>query len=183
MDPISMLITGGLTAASMTMSILGGNKAAEAQQQQAALSSRNAQYEMQIDQQRRQMMELDAQRKQMEVVRNAQRARSMALSSQTNQGAQFGSVRGGSLGQISGQTGINTLAISQDLGIGENIFGLNQQIDQNKIQMAALGGQVASGQGEMMFGSALGSATSSLSNMGIAGANSLSSRLSTRLFG
>jgi len=173
MDPISLLISGGMTVASLGMSLFGSNKAAQASQQQAALSGQNAQYEMQVDQQRQQAMELDAKRKQTEVTRNMMRARSLALNTATNQGAQQGSALGGAYGQISGSTGRNTLGIGQDLSIGENIFGLNQKIDQNKVQMASLGGDIASGEGMMSFGRALGQSTGPLSNMGIAGFNGL----------
>jgi len=171
MDPISMLITGGLTAASMFMSISGSQEAAKAAKQQAALSSQNAGLEMQVDEQRRQMMEISAKRQMTEQLRNIQRARSMSLSTETSQGAQFGSVVGGAQGAISGQGNFNLAGINQSLAIGRNIFGLNESIDRNKIQIAALGGQVAEGQGEMAFGQALGSAIPALSNLGTAGVN------------
>lgn len=166
-----MLITGGLTAASMAMQLFGGQKAASASKQQAQLSSQNAQYEMQIDQQRRQAMELDAQRKSIDVVRNAQRARSIALTDAASSGSQFGSGLQGGYGQIAGQSGFNLLGINQNRQIGESIFGYNQQIDLNKIRMASLGSQIASGEGEMSLGKSLGSSIGPLSNLGIAGAN------------
>lgn len=166
-----MLVTGGLTAASMFMQWQGGQKAAQASQQQAQLSAQNAGFEMQIDQQRRQAMELDAQRKSMDVIRNAQRARATALSNAAGSGSQFGSGLQGGYGQISGQSGFNLLGINQNRMIGENIFGLNQQIDQNKMQIASLGGTLASAEGEMGFGKSLGGAIGPLSNLGIAGVN------------
>lgn len=183
MDPVSMLITGGLTAASLFSSILGGNKAAEASQRQAGLSAANANLEMQVDQQRQQMMEINAKRQQTQDLRNIQRARSMAISSEVAQGAQFGSVVGGAQGGISGQGNTNLMGVQQSLAIGRNIFGLNQQIDTNKIGIAQAGGDIATGQGEMAFGQALGSSITPLSNLGIAGVNYLKNANFSGMFG
>jgi hypothetical protein len=165
------MITGGLTAASMVMSYLGGSKASEAAKQQSQLSAANAGLEMQVDQQRQAMMEINAKRQMTEVTRNMQRARAMSLASETSQGAQFGSISGGAQGAVSGQGNFNLAGIDAGLTIGRNIFGLNQQIDQNKIGMAQLGGDIATGQGMMAFGGALGNSITPLSNLGIAGAN------------
>ena len=78
------------------MSIFGAREAADAQKQ-------ITQAERQIEGQRFKAMELDARRKQLEMFRNAQRARAMALSTATSQGAQHGSALAGAYGQISGR--------------------------------------------------------------------------------
>lgn len=96
------------------------------------------QQEMAIQQQRRQAMELDASRKQKEVIRNQQRARSLALTTATAQGASRGSGLQGGYGQISGQSGVNALGIQQNLQIGRNIFDYNYQISQNRIAASEL---------------------------------------------
>src|SRR5882672_6919476 len=70
-----------------------------------------------INQQNLMQMKLNARRAQMEVLRNNQRARSMALSSATNQGAAFGSGLQGGLGQIQGMSNTNLLGINQNLKI------------------------------------------------------------------
>lgn len=161
MDPISLAMTG----VSVAMSIFGGMKSSSAAGKQAQLSAQNAQNEMQVDQQRQVAMELQSKRQSMEVLRNNQRARSMALNNATAQGAQFGSGLQGGYGAISGQSGVNLLGINQNLEVGENIFALNQKTDQNKIQMAQLGGDIASGQAISSIGKSLGGATSSLTNI------------------
>jgi len=79
---------------------MGGAKASnQAQVQQIKL-------QQQVEQQRQHAMELDAHRKQLETVRNMQRARFLALSTATNQGAQFGTGLQGGYGQISGESGL-----------------------------------------------------------------------------
>lgn len=99
--------------------------------------------EQQADQQRRTAMEISARRYMMQNVRNSQVARSMALSTATNQGAQFSSGLAGGYGSISGQTGTNILGISQNLQIGEKLFDINSQIDSAKIEEAKYKGQEA----------------------------------------
>lgn len=126
----------------------------ETQVQQAEIGT-----QVQMDVQRRQAMELSAQRQQLQNVRNMQMARSMALSTSANQGAQFGSGLGGAYGSISGQAGNNNLGISQNLQIGENMFNLEGQLSQEKIQMAGL-------QGDAATNSALGGMFSSVGKMG-----------------
>jgi hypothetical protein len=89
-------------------------------------------YEQQIEGQRMQAMNLDARRRSLEVLRNQQRARAVALTNANAQGAARGSGLQGGYGQIAGQTGVNMLGISQNLQIGQNIFGLNNQITGQK---------------------------------------------------
>lgn len=146
---LSGLITAGLGAASgnplaiasgvigIGMSIFGGSGQAEAAKQAAAAKQRIAGLEMQQDAVRRQAMELSANRQQMEVLRNAQRARSLALNNATSQGAQFGSGLQGGYGQISGAAGWNNLGITQNLNLGEQMFDLNSQINQQKQNIAS----------------------------------------------
>lgn len=95
-------------------------------------------YERQVEGQRQQAMELDARRRSLEVLRNQQRARAVALTNANAQGAARGSGLQGGYGQIAGQSGVNLLGISQNLQIGQNIFGLNNQITDQKQAYADL---------------------------------------------
>lgn len=94
--------------------------------------------ELEVQKQQQQAMELDARRQQLEVIRNQQRGRSLALTTAVAQGGSGGtrsSGLAGGYGQISGQSGVNLLGIQQNLDIGRNIFGQNNQISANKMQL------------------------------------------------
>src|SRR6267154_241303 len=144
------------------MSIVGGFGQADAAKKTAAAQQRIAGLEQQQDAARKQAMELSAQRQQMEVLRNAQRARSLALNNATSQGAQFGSGLQGGYGQIEGQSGVNLLGISQNLQAGEQMFGLNAQINTQKMNIAGASSTAAMGAGFSSLGSGI------LGNLGIA---------------
>lgn len=139
---LTTLVLAGtaLSALGTATSTYSAVKQAEATKQQIGI-------QQQIEAQRKQQMELQAHRQQLETVRQMQRARSQALTSATNQGAIFGSGLQGGYGQIGGATATNQLGISQNLEIGRNIFGLNQQLSQSRIQSAGFQsiGSVGSG--------------------------------------
>lgn len=75
---------------------------------------------------REQQMNLEAARQRRQVVRNALKARSMALNSATNQGASRGSGLQGGYGQIGSEAGGNILGINQGTAIGAGIFETNR---------------------------------------------------------
>lgn len=164
MDPVT--IASLLSSASgMAMSLFGSSQSTKYAKEQAAAQANIAGLEQQQDAVRRQGMELDAQRKSMEVLRNSQRARAMAQSAATNQGASFGSGLQGGYGQISGQAGINLLGINQSRELGENMFDLNAKIDQQKINYANAGGQLAGAQAMSGLGKSLVSDAGTIGNI------------------
>lgn len=111
----------GLAAAGAATSYVAAGNANDAQHQMIGI-------QQQQEAERRKAMELDSRRRSLEVVRNQQRARALALTTATAQGAQFGSGLQGAYGQISGQGGDNLLGIYGQREIGRNLFGLNQQL-------------------------------------------------------
>ena len=122
---------------------------------------------------REQQMEADAQRRRLEVIRNQQRARANALSAATNQGAGQGSGLQGGYGQIAGQTSVNVEGINQNLGFGEQIFSLDNQISgyrqdsANAATIGAFGSGLSSLGGSLIGGaSAYGRLTASGSPAG-----------------
>lgn len=154
MDPITA-ITAGSAAVGLISSIMGGSDKYAAAKQTAAAQSQIAGLETQQDAVRKQAMEVGARRQQMEVLRNQQRARSLALNNATSQGAQFGSGLQGGYGQIAGQTGVNMLGISQGLQSGQQMFGLNAQINTQKQMIAQASAMSAQGQGESALGAGI----------------------------
>jgi hypothetical protein len=144
---------GGIGAGvGLGFSAFGGYEQYQGAKAEATASRNIAGLEIQQDTVRRQAMELSAQRQEMQNLRQAQRARSMALSAATAQGGQYGSALGGAYGQISGGSGINQLGISQNLQFGEKMFDLNAQIDQQKMAIADAKTKEAEGAGISSFG-------------------------------
>lgn len=154
MDPITiaMGITALVGTGTSMFGALSGKSAASHQAeiagQIAGVEGDVAQQEMAINAQRRQQMVLTAQRQQMQTLRNVQLARSMALSAATNQGAQFGTGLAGGLAQIGGQGANDLLNLNQNFEIGKNVFDLNTKIDEDRMKISSLGGQMADYQGK-----------------------------------
>lgn len=136
----------------------GAKAAGQAQQNITGLQE-------QQDAQRQNLMELQARRSQMEVLRNNQRARSLALNNSTSQGAQFGSGLQGGYGQQQGQSGTNLLGIDQNLTIGRNQFNLTSQIDQQKILLGQANTQEATSKAISGFGSSLSGSIGKIGNL------------------
>lgn len=158
MPEIIPIIAIAATAAGGVTSYSAAKKSASANQDIARQEQANEAL-------RRQAMELDARRKQMEVLRNQQRARALALSSATNQGANLGSGIEGGYGQIQGQAGTNQLGIQQGLDIGRQTFGNNAQISQDRINLASFGSEAAMGAGFSSFGNSMLSAYGPAKNL------------------
>jgi len=123
--------------------------------------------EMQAEKQRKTAMELNARRQMMEQVRIGQRARAMSLNTATNQGAQFSSALGGAYGGIAGQISTNQLGVEQNLSIGENLFSINNSIDQQKIAMADAKSQEASDEAFGSLFKGIGSSAPALGKLGM----------------
>ncbi len=147
--------TTALAVAGIGLSAAGAYENYQGAKGQAAASKQMAELEMRQEAVRKQAMELQAKRQSMEVVRNAQRARSLALTNATAQGANQGSGLVGGYGQISGQTGVNLLGISQNLSFGAQMFDLNAQISQQKMAYADAGSKMALGSGLSSLGGTL----------------------------
>lgn len=106
------------------------------------LQASTIQQERNIQESQRQAMELGARRESLEIIRNQQRGRALALSTNVAQGGsgatRGSSALGGAYGQIGGQTGVNLNGVSQNLQIGQDIFAANNNISNNRVDMANL---------------------------------------------
>lgn len=147
-------VTGGFGGAGLALQGIGlagslfeGMKESKIADQEAGVSQQIAGYEEQITRQRQQQMMLFSQRQQMENFRNVQKARAQGMSAAVNAGAQFGSGIAGAQSEAAAQGGQNQRNLGQDLQIGQNIFGLTDQIDSSKMQLSSLQGSMASAQG------------------------------------
>lgn len=158
MDPISL----GLGVVGLGLQLWGQSEASSASKQYAAQSSALARGiagdEQRLNEQKRIAMELSGKRQVMEVFRNNQRLRAQATAAAVNQGAQFGTGLLGGLAQIEGQSQDNALGINQGLITGRNIFGINNDISDKKMQQAQLQAQYQTSQADAQGLASLGGA-------------------------
>jgi len=166
MPAFSSLIMGATAAVGLGLQVAGSKKQVDASQQAAAAQTQMIKDQQAIEAQRNQLMQLEAKRKQMELVRSAQKSRSMSLATASNQGAQFGSGLQGAYGETSGQFNTQELAVGQNLQIGNNIFGLNANVSQDKIALAQAQGQAAIGAGLSSLGGSLVSSAGLIGKIG-----------------
>lgn len=151
MEPISI----GLGLLGLGMQLFGGAKSAGVSQQQAKVSADIATQEQGINAQKMQQTQLEARRSTLQNFRNAQRLRAQATNAAVSGGAQYGSGLQGATAGITDTATENALGVNQSLAISQNIFGLNNNISNDKIQMAQLGGQQATDQAISSLGGSI----------------------------
>lgn len=161
MDPITI----GLAAVGLGLQLFGGAKQAEEAQKQQQIQRNIQGLEVGVNAQRKQAMELSASRQQLENIRNVQRARAQGMSAAVNQGAQFGSGIQGGQAQAQSMGAWNNLGITQNLEIGRNIFGLNDQISAQKTQLSQSQSASATDAGWATLGGALVKNSGTISNI------------------
>ena len=167
-------ILGGI---GLVGSIVGGIGALGISAEMSNSAMREAMLQKQIQEQNHKSMMLEARRKSTEMIRTQQRANAMALQSATNQGAAAGSGLQGGYGQIAGQTATNLAGVNQNLQIGEAIYGLNNQISNEKMLQASLGGRMNMYSGISSLGGSLMRSSGTIGNIlsgwgGTSGGNS-----------
>jgi hypothetical protein len=164
-NPIAM-IQGIAALGGIGMSLFGTSKEAQAKKEEAELSTKEAQLEMQINEQRKQLATDIYNRQTTENFRTAQLAAHRSRATAVGQGAQYSSgARAGEEQQAAGAAW-NQLGLMQNYQIGQNIFGMTSDIDQLKVQMAQLGTQAATGAGYAAIGSGLMQGSSALGRIG-----------------
>ena len=142
----------GVMAGSLIISGIGAYEKYEGAQAQTETQKAMVDVEQQQNVLRHQATHMQAQRMQMENLRNAQRARSLALAGAVTSGAQFGSGLSGGFGQISGAANTNALGINQNLQLSDQMFSLDTKLSGLKKQYAEQGGQISLGSGLMELG-------------------------------
>ena len=176
MDPFTIMMgIGAITSAAGSIGgIFGSSKSNEANQAIANL-------QMQQNAVRRQAMEVSARRQQTENLRNTQLQRSMAINAATNQGAQFGTGLAGGVAQVQSTGGWNANGISQNLDFGRQMFGLDDQINIQKQNLASSQTQQATFQGISALGSNIMGASGKFGQMaqGFGGGNNSGMQLNT----
>lgn len=145
--------------AGVGLSLFGGDESAKAQKEISAASAQNAQYEGEINAQKKLAMQLSGRRQQLETIRNAQRARAYGAQAAATQGANKGSGFFGGQYQETSKGSYNLQGIQDNLDIGTRIFGINDKISANNAKIASLGGKVAEGQAYSSLGNSLSGAS------------------------
>jgi hypothetical protein len=150
-----------LATAAVASSGFGLFKSSSAAKKAAKIQAEISKKEQEIEAEKRKAMELDARRRTLEVFRNMQRAKSIALTNATAQGAGNSSALFGGFAQIGAQGQGDLLNIGQNLTIGRNISGLNEQISGLKGQLASANADIQTGNAFMSFGKDLLGASAS----------------------
>lgn len=122
-------------------------------------ADKQAKASQRAEQLRERQMNLESARQRRQALRNAIRARSVALSASTAAGGTGSSGQAGGLGQITNQGADNVRAVNQAEEVGSGIFRANQDI-------AAAGGQAAFGQGLSSLGGSLISNSGTIGSIG-----------------
>ncbi len=161
MDPISLTLGLVGLGTSLFGSILGSGEAEKA----AGINRDIAQQELNVQGQKQQQMVLYSRRQQLENIRNTQRARAMGLAAATNQGAQFGTGLQGGQAQATDQGTSNALGINQNLQIGQNIFGFDQKISQDRIALSGISSSMATDSAISNFGNSISKSSSIFGNL------------------
>ncbi len=147
---------GGWTAAfgigGLALSAFSQYEQSQAQNKVYQSDVQTAQLEMQVNAQRQQQMHLNSQRQSIENLRNVQKTQAQGLAAATQGGAQFGSGLAGGRSQEAAQGAWTSEALSQNLQIGDQMFALDNQIDQQKINKANAESQANQSSGFGAFG-------------------------------
>lgn len=164
MDPLTI----GISAVGLGLQAYGSFSAAGKAKEAYNIQSQISGLEGQVNNQRRDAMELSARRQSMEIFRNNQRARSMATNNATNQGANYGNSSGlaGGLAQVDAQSTFNLQGINQNLEIGRNIFGLDDQISKKKLALSSVQSQMMTDQAIGQLGGSITKSAGALSSVG-----------------
>lgn len=141
MDPVSM----GLALGGVALSAFGAYDKYKGAQAQTDIQKQMIGTEEQQNAIRRTAMETQARRMSLQNARQSQQANAQALNATTQSGAQFSSALGGAYGGIAGASGTNQLGISQGLQAGEQMFNLEDTLNQQKIKYADAGGLINTG--------------------------------------
>lgn len=148
-------IGAAVGAIGLGVSLFGSMGQADVAKKEAGVSAQIAGEEEQQNNVRQQAMMISAQRSQLQIVRNAQRARAMSIQTSTTQGASYGSGAAGGQAETTNEGYYGLQGVNNQVDFGKQMFGIDAQISQNKIQLAQLGGQSATDQGIASIGGAI----------------------------
>lgn len=158
-----LLAQGLLTFGGIGLSLYGTQQQVKLAKEKAGEEQAIAMDEQRAEAVRYTAMVYDARRRQLETIRNAQRARAMAVSAAVNQGVGVGSTDYGSglpggEGQIAADAATSQKNISVNQQFGQQMFAVNSDIAGHKWKEAQISGDMAEAQGWSSLGGSLVSA-------------------------
>lgn len=173
MDPLTL----GIAAVGLGLQLFGGASASGHAKEAYGIQQKITGLEGQVNEQKRTAMELSARRQSMEIFRNNQRARALAINNATNQGASYGNSSGlpGGLAQVADQSTFNLQGINQNLELGRNIFGIDDQISKQKLALSGVQSSMVTDQGIGQLGSSIMGSAGTLGKLGNYGYGKVSS--------
>lgn len=161
-----LLAQGALTLGGLGLGIFG-----TMEQQRLAKDKAEQEQAIATDQQKLEAVKYtamltDSRRRQLEIIRNAQRARAMAVSAAVNQGAgaggmNYGSGLPGGIAQIAADAATGQHGIGQQVQFGQQTYSINSDIYAHRWKEAQISGDMATAQGYSALGGALVSAAPS----------------------
>lgn len=149
------VIGAGVQGIGLATSIFGGISQSQHASEAYGIQANISGLENKVNDQREIAMHLSARRQQMEVLRSNQRARAQGLNAAVSQGANFGTGYLGGQAQIKDQGAFNLAGINQNLEIGQNIFGLNRQISDQKLALSNVQSSMSTDQGISSLGGSI----------------------------
>jgi hypothetical protein len=165
MDPISALLSGGFTVAGMGLQLFGAHQASQAEGQISGLQTQELQQEQAENNVRQQAVAMQAQRKSIQNVREAQMAAARSRAAGVSAGAQFGSGAKAGEQMASAGAAYNSETISQDLQSANQMFSIDRNINNLKMQMGAAYTSLSSAQGIESMGAGLAGGAGSLGKL------------------
>lgn len=161
MDPISLAFMG----VGLGMKIFGSISGSEDAQKASQVSQDEARQEQSINDAKTQAMEINGRRQQLDIIRTQQRQRAQAVQTATTQGANQGSGLQGGIAQGFDQTLFNLQGVNNALATGRQINTLNQNISNDKQQMAGIQADQATDAAWSSVGGSLMSAGPTIGNL------------------
>lgn len=152
MDPITL----GLGIAGLATNLFGGIMGSGVAKQEASVSRDIAFQEGQENNLRQSIMNMNARRAQIETVRNMQRARAYGIQAGVNQiGAFTGSGVKGGIAASEDQGLFGLQGINNTQAVNNQMYGINQNITNDRMKLSSLGGQASTYQGIQSLGGAM----------------------------
>jgi hypothetical protein len=162
--------TGNFLGAGLALAGLGLSVGSAVDQSKNAQGVYQAQenitnLETQENAQRQQAMVLSANRQSLQTLRQNQQLRAQATAGAVSGGAQYSSGYQGGQQQVESEGLFNLGGINKNLEIGQNLFGLSNQINQQKLVASFYQSKMASDQGTAAIGAGISKAADPLSRL------------------
>jgi hypothetical protein len=148
-------VTLAVGAIGLGLKLWGGFSAMSAAKEAHGVESQITDLGNQVTDQKRIQMQMDAGRRNLEIFRRTQQLKAQSLAGATAGNSQFGSGEAGGQGAITSAGFFNAEGVNNNLAIGQNIFGLDKQISNQKLALSGIQTTIATDQGIGSTGSSM----------------------------